>query len=40
MNVKYLADVLSTLMGKTEHHVKISKEFAEYVKSLKVGWGR
>ena len=34
---KYLADVLSPLMGKTEHHVKKSKEFAEYVKSLKVG---
>ena len=25
------------LMGKTEHHVRKSKEFAEYVKSLKVG---
>ena len=24
-------------MGKTEHHVRNSKEFAEYVKSLKVG---
>ena len=35
--VKYLADVLSPLMGKTEHHVKNSKEFAEYVKLLKVG---
>ena len=34
---KYLADVLSPLMGKTEHHVKNSKEFAEYVKLLKVG---
>ena len=34
---KYLADVLSPLMGKMEHHVKNSKEFAEYVKSLKVG---
>ena len=33
---KCLADVLSPLMGKTEHHVKNSKEFAEYVKSLKV----
>ena len=34
---KYLADVLSPLMGKTEHHVKNSKEFAEYVKLLNVG---
>ena len=34
---KYLADVLSLLMGKTEHHVRNSKEFAEYVQSLKVG---
>ena len=34
---KYLADVLSPLMGKTEHHVRNSKEFAEYVQSLKVG---
>ena len=34
---KYLADVLSPLIGKTEHHVKNSKEFDEYVKSLKVG---
>ena len=28
---------MSPLMGKTEHHVKNSKEFAEYVKLLKVG---
>ena len=34
--VKYSADVLSLLMGKTEHHVTSSKEFPEYVKSLKV----
>ena len=34
---KYLADVLSPLMGKTEHHVKNYKEFVEYVKLLKVG---
>ena len=34
---KYLADVLSPLMGKTEHHMKNSKEFAECVKLLKVG---
>ena len=34
---KYLADVLSPLMGKTEHHVRNSKELAEYVQSLKVG---
>ena len=33
---KYLADVLSPLVGKTEHHVKNSKEFTEYVKNLKV----
>ena len=33
---KYLADVLSPLVGKTEHHVKNSKDFAEYVKKLKV----
>ena len=33
---KYLADVLSSLVGKTEHHVKNSKEFTEYVKNLKV----
>ena len=26
---KYLADVLAPLMGKTEHHVKNSKEFEE-----------
>ena len=35
--VKYLADVLSLIVGKTEHHVKNSKEFAEYVNNLKVG---
>ena len=29
-------DVLSPLVGKTEHHVKNSKDFAEYVKKLKV----
>ena len=29
--------LLSPLMGKMEHHVKNSKEFAEYVKSWKVG---
>ena len=34
---RYLADVLSPLVGKTEHHVKNSKEFAEYVKNLRVG---
>ena len=33
---QYLADVLSPLVGKTEHHVKNSKGFAEYVKKLKV----
>ena len=31
-----MADVVSPLVGKTEHHVKNSKEFAEYVKKLKV----
>ena len=36
MVTKYLADVLSPLVGKTEHHVKNSKEFTEYVKNLKV----
>ena len=29
--------MLSPLIGKTEHHVRNSKEFAEYVQSLKVG---
>ena len=33
---KYLADVLSPLAGKTEHHVKNSKVITEYVKNLKV----
>ena len=33
---KYLADVLSPLVGKTEHHVNNSKEFTEYMKNLKV----
>ena len=28
---KYLADVLSPLIGKTEHHVRNSKEVTEYV---------
>ena len=36
-SAKYLVDILSPLVGKTEHHVKNSKEFAEYVKNLKVG---
>ena len=36
-SAKYLADILSPLVGNTEHHVKNSKEFAEYVKNLKVG---
>ena len=35
-DAKYLADVLSPLVGKIEHHVKNSNEFAEYVKNLKV----
>ena len=34
---KYMADVLSPLMGKTEHYDRNSKEFAECVQSLKVG---
>ena len=34
---RYLADVLSPLVGQTEHHVKNSKEFAYYVKTLRVG---
>ena len=33
---KYLVDVLSPPVGKTEHHLKNSKEFTEYVKNLKV----
>ena len=36
-SAKYLVDILSPLVGKTKHHVKKSKEFAEYVKNLKVG---
>ena len=36
-SAKYLVDIMSRLVGKTEHHVKNSKEFAEYVKNLKVG---
>ena len=36
-SAQYLADVLSLLFGKTEHNVKNSQEFAEYVKGLKVG---
>ena len=36
-STKYLVDILSPLVGKTEHYVKNSKEFAEYVKNLKVG---
>ena len=31
------ADVLSPIVDNTEHHVKNSKELAEYVKNLKVG---
>ena len=34
---RHLADVLSPLVGQTEHHVKNSKEFADYVKTLRVG---
>ena len=34
---KYLAGVMSPLMGKTIHFVKDSKDFAEYVKTVKVG---
>ena len=34
---KYLADVLSLILDKTEHRVKNSNEFAEYVKKLKLG---
>ena len=33
---RYLADILSPLVGKTEYHVKNSKEFAEFVKDLHV----
>ena len=36
-SAKYLVDILTPLVGKTEHHVKNSKKFAEYVKNLKVG---
>ena len=36
-SAKYLVDILSRLVGKTEHHVKNLKVFAEYVKNLKVG---
>ena len=36
-SAKYLVNILSPLVGKTEHHVKNWKEFAEYVKNLKVG---
>ena len=34
---RYLADILSPLVGKTRHHVKNSKAFAEEVKDLRVG---
>ena len=34
---RYLADVLSPLVGKTKHHVKNSKEFSREVKQLSVG---
>ena len=33
---RYLAGILSPLVGKTEHHVKNSKEFAEFVRGVKV----
>ncbi|MCG8430833.1 MAG: hypothetical protein MJA29_06655, partial [Candidatus Omnitrophica bacterium] len=33
---RYVADVLSPLVGKTEHHVKNSKAFAEEVRTLHV----
>ena len=36
-SAKYMADILSPLVEKTEHQVKNSKEFAEYAKNLKVG---
>ena len=30
----FLADILSPLVGKSEHHVRNSKEFADFVKGL------
>ena len=33
---RYVADILSPLVGKTEHHVKNSKAFAEEVRTLQV----
>ena len=36
-SAKYLADVLLPIVGKTEHHVKNSKDFAEYVKTTSPG---
>ena len=33
----YLATVLSPMVGKTQHHVKNSKDFAEEVTKIKVG---
>ena len=35
--MQYLAEVLSPLVGKTEYHVKNSKEFATFVREMEVG---